>query len=405
MGSLKTLFVFAVLVAGLYVVYVYLNRNPEVADSLETAQPWSGSPDVSPGTATPSSNQPWNSTSSAPSFGSTTPQASPTVSFPNPASDSASNGSSNTPFYGSSSEAATPASAITNSSENTLPTMTSPSVTMPTENQTPLPTGAQPGQGPTAIDPATILQGGSPSADYNPPQPSDTAAMSNAADDPQSFDARMSQALATNHLADAHLMLSKRYFDTNTSPAEREQMEPLLDQLAGTVVYSQQSLIDAPYVVLATDTLQSIADKYNVPVEFLAKVNGLDPNARLQPGRQIKVISGPFAAVVDLNRCELTLMLEKDNRYAGRFKIGVGPDMRQEGVFMVNHLEPVGAVSPNGSRGIRWIGFGQNMALHETNPTDTLGQPIQQGCIGLSSHDIEDLCSILSLGSNITIRR
>lgn len=205
-------------------------------------------------------------------------------------------------------------------------------------------------------------------------------------------------------------MLSQRYNAPNVSPTEASTMERLLDQLAGTVVYSSQSFLEAPYEVLTTDTLQSIADRYNVPTGLLAKINGLDPNVPLRPGQQIKVVRGPFEAIVDLDRYELTLLLE-DGRYAGRFTIGVGPEIQKEGTFWVTDKADLSAQAANdpalanGSRGTRWIGLGERMGLHGTNLPVSLGRPVNEGCISLRQRDIEDLYDILSVGSKVTIRR
>ena len=56
--------------------------------------------------------------------------------------------------------------------------------------------------------------------------------------------------------------------------------------------------------------------------------------AGLQPGQEVKVIQGPFHAVVDLSDYELTLMVE--GRYAGRFRIGIGGDQPElEGAYEI----------------------------------------------------------------------
>jgi lipoprotein-anchoring transpeptidase ErfK/SrfK len=161
---------------------------------------------------------------------------------------------------------------------------------------------------------------------------------------------------------------------------------------------------------LATDTLESIAQRYEVAPSLLVKINGLDPGVPLRPGDQIKVVRGPFKAVVDLGRYELTLLLQ-DGRYAGRFPIGVGPELRQDGNLMVAEKRDLGAPGGNpgfpqdGSLGTRWIGLDRNQGLHGTNVSGPLGRPVGQGCISLGQRDIEDLYDILSVGSTVIIRR
>jgi LysM repeat protein len=126
-------------------------------------------------------------------------------------------------------------------------------------------------------------------------------------------------ALAQQELGKAHQMLSKWYGSSTLSPTEAEQVQSLLSQLAGTVVYSTQSCLEPPYTVRSGDTMESIAKKYDVPWQLLAKINGIPAADLVQPGQQLKVIHGPFTATVDLGKNQLTLMV--DGRYAGRFAI------------------------------------------------------------------------------------
>ena len=59
----------------------------------------------------------------------------------------------------------------------------------------------------------------------------------------------------------------------------------------------------------------------------------------LSPGTQLKVVRGPFDAVVRLDRQELTLMVH--NRYAARFPVRVGGDEpKLEGNYLVGDKTP-----------------------------------------------------------------
>ena len=61
-----------------------------------------------------------------------------------------------------------------------------------------------------------------------------------------------------------------------------------------------------------------------MPTQLLANINGLSETAQLAPGTQLKVVRGPFNALISLDRQELTLIV--DGRYAGRFAIALGND-------------------------------------------------------------------------------
>jgi lipoprotein-anchoring transpeptidase ErfK/SrfK len=65
----------------------------------------------------------------------------------------------------------------------------------------------------------------------------------------------------------------------------------------------------------------------------------------------------------------------------------------------------IGAEDPNNPLGERWIGLGKNMAIHGTNRPENIGRTDLPGCISLSETDVVEVYDILSLGSQVTIRR
>lgn len=232
-----------------------------------------------------------------------------------------------------------------------------------------------------------------------------------------SFDAVMSQVQAQldqGRLADAHLELSRWYHSPQLTPAQQAQVHELLDRLAGTVVYSQESLLEPPYEVQPGDNLERVAKLYEVPWQLLAKINGITNPQQLQPGQSIKVVRGPFHATVELQTFTLTVWLGE--RYAGCFPIGIGRDLTTpEGNFQVlGKLENppyhgsdavIDANDPANPLGERWIDLGNHIGIHGTTEPSSVGQAESRGCIRLSERDVEDVYDILSVGSTVSIRR
>ncbi len=221
--------------------------------------------------------------------------------------------------------------------------------------------------------------------------------------------------LEGGQMAEALRNLSKWYDRPELSPAEQQQLKQLLDQVAGTVVYSTQNLAEPPYEVQPGERLEDIGDKYGVPWQLLAKINGIDDPAALRPGERLKVMRGPFQAVVSLGKRELTLFAA-DGSYAGRFKIGIGSEHPpREGTFPVAEkvVSPVyygrdraiSAEDADNPLGERWIGLGSGVGIHGTNNPQSIGRTDLPGSISLSERDVEDVYDILSLGSRVTIRR
>lgn len=209
-------------------------------------------------------------------------------------------------------------------------------------------------------------------------------------------------ALERDELTRAHRMLSQWRAEPNLSPAERQQVEGLLSQLAGSVVYSNEHRLEPAYVVQPGETLATIAEDYNVPWQLLAKINGVEAVDAVQPGQQLKVIRGPFNAEVDLARSEVVLLL--DDRYAGRFPVQVEGQAPTTGEWRVGQKRldaPNQPVVGEGQKVVLENPTGEQVEL-SAGPTPPLGA---RGRLTIASNDLADLYDILSVGSAVTVRR
>jgi hypothetical protein len=234
---------------------------------------------------------------------------------------------------------------------------------------------------------------------------------------------RAQQMLQRGELADAHLVLSDWYFDQSLNPGERAQLTQLLSQLAGTVVYSRQHLLEAPYIV-QTDgkMLDEIARQYKVPADLLARINGVDASAPLRRGTELKVLRGPFSAIVDANLREMVLMV--DGRYAGRFPVALGQDqpvVQDQYVVNMKRANPtyfgpggnsIAADDPNNPYGEHYLGLvapngaqAGGFGIHGTHDPASLARNDPRGFVRLAPQDAEDAFDILSEGSTVIIRR
>jgi LysM repeat protein len=220
--------------------------------------------------------------------------------------------------------------------------------------------------------------------------------------------------LDAGRLSEAHRQLSRWYDDPSLTPQEQQHLNELLDQLAGTVIYSTQNLMEPACEVQQGETLERIAQRYNVPWQLLAKINGIEDPHSLRPGERLKVVRGPFSAVINLEKHTLTLLLA--NAYAGRFPIGVGQDFpAPEGQYFINDkvVDPIyygpgrtiGQGDPANPLGRRWLGLGGQIGIHGTNDPRNIGQSGVPGSISMAARDVDDVFDILSEGSKVVIRR
>ncbi len=213
-------------------------------------------------------------------------------------------------------------------------------------------------------------------------------------------------ALGRQELARAHLLLSQWYGDETLTPAEAQRVESLLSQLAGTVVYSTEHRLEPPYTAQPGDTLDSIARQYGVPWQLLAKINGIPTVDGVRPGQQLKVVRGPFSAVVELQKGQLTLTL--DGRYAGRFPVRVEPGAA-EGQWVVD--QKLAAPSTASRYAAPTAQSGSTLVLRSDQPASpgtTLviaGDTSQPAAIHVAPSDAEELSDILSIGSKVVVRR
>lgn len=414
MNSLKTAVILAVLLGAAYWVYMRINNtNSNNTNSPLNLPPgadqgWTGPVDIQMPSAAGGPQPQGGGPAATNSWGG------PSPSFQIPPSADGTAGDSMAPAHaaapngpGSASQTLTADPAPNSGGAHTLPP--------------PFPPGGYPGSSvPQAAYPvgaAVASDTASPSVGHGSPPSSGP---------PTQFDRIMEiaqQQFDAGSLAAGLETLSRFYGDPRLSADEDRRLTEILDQVAGTVIYSRQHLLEPPRVVRPGETLEGIAKEYDVPAELLAKINGIgDPN-NLRPGQELKVVRGPFQAVVDLSKYEMTLMLQ--GRYAGRFRIGVGRDCPQlEGTFEVKGKTEnptyygvngvIDADDPRNPLGERWIGLGTpgsdatqaaRIGIHGTDSPLNVGTTAPHGTICLGPRDAEDIYDILSIGSRVLIRR
>lgn len=233
----------------------------------------------------------------------------------------------------------------------------------------------------------------------------------------QDFVTKMAEArskLDSRDFKAALLDLSMWYEDPSLTPDHHNELLTLLDQAAGSAIYSREHYLEPAYVTTGGESLQNVAASYGVPPGLIAKINGLSPDEPLPAGKQLKVVRGPFYGVINTEKKVLTLYVSQ--RYAGRFSVGVGPEFEQiVGNFVVTGKTRSHAQNP----GMRYIQLGTGISespgvadnqlaiasVTEAQALAPTGPANPPGTIQVSPKDADDLIDILSEGSRIAIRR
>jgi LysM repeat protein len=223
------------------------------------------------------------------------------------------------------------------------------------------------------------------------------------------------QLIGENKLGEALTRLTRLYDDPTMNPSEQQQVNDLLNQLAGVVIYSSKHHIVSPHRINPGETLDVIAKQYNVPWEMLAKINGLTDPKQLPVGEFLKVVPGPFRAEVDLKKQKLTLFLKE--QFAGTFDIvNLGADSQYAAADLVVQKKSMNPSyssasrqqsfergDPNNPLGNFGIVLADGMMIHGHGVQVPINDP--RGSIRLSARDAEDVHDILSEGSTVKIRR
>jgi len=267
----------------------------------------------------------------------------------------------------------------------------------------------EPGASPPPVadlGPAGEIAVGQPPAVAKPAQPpADAADFASDWDDAH-------EKLTAGRYAEALALLSEWYGDASLGLEESHRLEELLSQLAGTVIYSQDDLLLPPHVVAPGETLQKIAEPLGVSWNLLAKINGLADPAAVVPGESLKVVQGPFNAVLSLSRQQLSLRL--GGSYAGRFAVVVGPGVveRAEQSLAVVAIQrggpdatmhAVGFRKPQPGSGERRIQLEGDLVIVGADDPLTIADAPPERQIIVANRDLDDLIDILGPASRVRI--
>jgi lipoprotein-anchoring transpeptidase ErfK/SrfK len=209
----------------------------------------------------------------------------------------------------------------------------------------------------------------------------------------------------------AHAALSRLYWK---QPEFRAQIFERIEETAAKIYANPNSHFAEPHFVEFGDTLEGIAQEYQVPWQYLAQLNSTSRET-LQAGQKLKVLNGPFGAVVDLNSFEMTI--HAHGWYVHRYRIGHGKDLGTViGEFTVQNKREnpkwnrpdggiVDADDPHNPLGEYWIGLGERVGIHGTIDPESIGRETSQGFIQLVDGDISEIFNLLGTGSKVVIRR
>lgn len=211
----------------------------------------------------------------------------------------------------------------------------------------------------------------------------------------------------------------------------------LIAQANQAIVFSPRHFPDDPYgglvTVMPAQTLGKIANMYADTWGFLMQINGLSNPKHLRAGQTLKIIKGPFNAVVTKSTFTMDIWLgppeQQGGMYITSYRVGLGQDdstptgtwkvepsgkLRNPTYFSPRGQGIIQADDPNNPLGKYWIGItgteGQALGkmsygIHGTIDPASIGHMSSLGCIRLGDVDIAQVFNLLVEGKSIVIVR
>lgn len=251
------------------------------------------------------------------------------------------------------------------------------------------------------------------------------------------------QSIAAQKPLEARTLLNKALLDPRTPSAARSTLRARLSDLNQTLVFSPAIFAGDPlsesYSVVSGDSLVKIARTKQLVTEssLIARVNRL-PNANsLRVGQKLKLVRGPFHAVVHKSAfradvyagptpaiSSMTTEGVADGAEAGwtyirSFPVGLGEkgvtpiasftvkdNSKLVNPFWVNPRtgEKFDADDPKNPIGERWIGLEgldvkskgyTGYGIHGTVVPESIGREMSMGCVRMGSEDVEAMYELL----------
>ncbi len=236
--------------------------------------------------------------------------------------------------------------------------------------------------------------------------------------------------VASNDRVGARKLLSQTLLSADITHTQaqylRDELTIINNQLLFSPVVDPNDPMAETYTIKSGDSLSKIAAQRELATHWklIARINQIADPSKIRLGQNIKLIRGPFHAVVHKSAHRLDIFhgspADPDSwLFIKSFDVGLGSnDGTPVGEFVVsaNKLENPGWVNPRDAReqyspndpdnpiGEYWIGItgvGQyssltSLGLHGTIDPDSIGSDESMGCVRLADGDIDVVYELLA---------
>ena len=199
----------------------------------------------------------------------------------------------------------------------------------------------------------------------------------------------------------------------SSNKAARAGAEALLGDIDVQLVLSPRPMPEkVEYTIQPGDSINALAKKFGTTVEVVQKGNRVTSSV-IRPGDRLRIFTGKFS--IQVSKKDNTMVLLSNDKFFKRYAVGTGEYGKTPvGSFTIRDRVPQptwwkdGKAIPYGDTnnvlGTHWLALDvPGYGIHGTWQPDTIGKQASAGCIRLVNAEIEELFTLVPVGTPVTI--
>jgi len=226
------------------------------------------------------------------------------------------------------------------------------------------------------------------------------------------------QALERGQLLEARRRLS-RAFEGRLSNEQRERIRNELTTISDKLIFSRTVAPGDPltklHEIASGESVYVLARRHKVTMDLLQQINELERPEFIRAGQRLKVIEGPFDAVIRKSQHRMDIFLK--GQFIRSYRVGLGagagtPLGKWEVTTKLTNPEWTdprsgryyAADDPENPIGEYWIGLDciagdcigdSGYGIHGTIEPESIGADMSMGCVRLLPDDIHEVHQLL----------
>jgi lipoprotein-anchoring transpeptidase ErfK/SrfK len=199
----------------------------------------------------------------------------------------------------------------------------------------------------------------------------------------------------------------------SSNSAARAGAETMLGEVNVELVLTPFAMPEkVEYTIQPGDSINALAKKFGTTVEIVQKGNRVTGSV-IRPGDRLRIFTGKFS--IQVSKKDNSLVLLMNDKFFKRYAVGTGEYGKTPvGDFTIRDRVPQptwwkdGKAIPYGDTnnvlGTHWLALDvPGYGIHGTWQPDTIGKQASAGCIRLVNAEIEELFTLVPVGTPVTI--